>query len=82
MREIIAGHYEPINSQARHGLTETRPSHWPDLNKRSRMELENFREQINQPAFKKEPSKVWNDEMKKRMLDMIARGATVPRVMR
>ena len=29
MREILAGRYLPINSQARHGLTESRPSRLP-----------------------------------------------------
>ncbi len=66
MREIMAGHYEPINSQSRHGLTETRPSDWPDLKRQSETELENVREQINQAAFKKSPAKMLQEEFRER----------------
>jgi hypothetical protein len=83
MRAIMSGLYEPINMQARLALG------WPrltkegidHLNRQNRTELENFRERISQTAFKTKPSTVWNNEMENKVLDMITRGATVPRVM-
>jgi hypothetical protein len=79
MREILAGRYLPINSQARHGMTESRPSRLPlpdeplpkngiDCSRWSRIKTEEF--------FKKRYSGM-NPQTLKELTDMATQAGRI-----